>query len=47
MSKIQTLIVERNSEGRYGVYCNEIPGVTGFAETEGEAIEDYKAASST
>ncbi len=41
---IKTLIVERNTEGWYGVYCNEIPGVTGFAETEEEAIADFKTA---
>ncbi len=44
MAKIQTLIVEKNTEGWYGVYCNEIPGVTGFAETEEEAIEDFRNA---
>ncbi len=44
MQKVQTLIVEKSSEGWYGVYCNEIPGVTGFAPTEEEAIEDFKIA---
>ncbi len=44
MAKIQTLIVEKNSEGWYGVYCNDVPGVTGFAETEEEAVEDFKIA---
>ncbi len=40
----RTLIVEKNSEGWYGVYCKDIPGVTGFAPTEEEAIEDFKIA---
>ncbi len=39
-----TLIVEKNSDGWYGVYCNEILGVTGFGETEEEALADFKTA---
>ncbi len=40
----KTLIVEKNSEGWYGVYCEEILGVTGFGKTEDEAIADFKIA---
>ncbi len=39
-----TLIVEKSSDGWFGVYCKEIDGVTGFGKTEDDALVDFKVA---
>ncbi len=39
-----TLIIEKNTDGWYGVYCKEIEGVTGFGKTEDDALADFKIA---
>lgn len=40
MKKI-VAIIEKASDGGFGIYCKEIEGAVGYGETEAEAKEDF------
>ena len=42
--KILTAIIEKSSNGEYGVYLPDIPGYTGLGNTENDAKNDLREA---
>ena len=42
--KVLTAIIEKSSNGGYGVYLPDIPGYTGLGDTENDAKNDLREA---